>query len=44
MAESIKADISNAGTAIAVYDSVVALLSRLEKVEHKNKALKCLYD
>jgi hypothetical protein len=44
MAESIKANISNADAAIAAHDSVIALLRRLETVEHKNKALKCLCD
>lgn len=44
MAESTKANISNADAAIATHDSAIALLRRLESVKHKNKALKCLCD
>lgn len=44
MAESIRANISNTDAAKAAHDSVIALLRRLETLEHKRKALKCLCD
>lgn len=44
MAESTRANIFNVDAVKAAYGSVIGLLARLETVEHKRKAIKCLYD
>jgi hypothetical protein len=44
MAESIRANISNADTAKAAYSSVITLLRSLETVEYRREALENLYD